>query len=268
MPTVRDKLWLWGQSPDGHNTAGQDYHLPGHSRMTAMEGCTYFNIPNCCRVRIGGHPMPPYDQESLVMDTLDRVVWSLLGAGGEEATEWGDLDEVIRQAKMFPNITGGVFDDFVSKRRLEVYTPEKLHEMKKRMCDGAGRNLDMWVVYYEHNLYDKSLDFTPYFKEFDVISYWTWKGENLKDCARNLDMVARQAEGKRIMAGCYMWDYGGRKPLDDGLMQYQLDVYLDYLKAGKIDGIIVCSNCIGDLGIKDVYHTREWIRQVGGIELK
>ena len=86
MATVRDKLWLWGQSPDGHNVAGQDYRPPGHSRMTAMEGCTYFDIPNCCRVRIGGHPMPPYAQESLVMDTLDQVVWSLLGAGGEEAS--------------------------------------------------------------------------------------------------------------------------------------------------------------------------------------
>jgi len=267
MATVRDKLWLWGQSPDGHNSAGQDYHLPGHSRMTAMEGCTYFDIPNCCRVRIGGHPMPPYDQESLVMDTLDQVVWSLLGAGGEPATEWGDLDEVIRQAKMFPNITGGVFDDFISPKRLEVYTPEKLREMKKRMCDGAGRQLDMWTVYYEHNLHNPDRNLVPYLQEFDVISFWTWRGENLKDAAKNLDLVAQQTPGKRIMAGCYMWDYGGKKPLDEGLMQYQLDVYLDYLKSGKIDGIVICSNCIADMGIADVFHTGEWIRTVGKTEL-
>nr|MBQ4319630.1 hypothetical protein [Clostridia bacterium] len=257
----------WGQSPDGHNSAGQDYHLPGHSRMTAMEGCTYFGIPNCCRVRIGGHPMPPYDQESLVMDTLDQVVWSLLGAGAEPATEWGDLDEVIRQAKIFPNITGGVFDDFVSPKRLEVYTPEKLSAMKQRMCEGAGRHLDMWMVYYEHNLHNPDLNLLPYLKEFDVISFWTWRGENLKVVDKNLDLVAEQTEGKRMMAGCYMWDYGGRKPLDEGLMQYQLDVYTDYLKRGKIDGIIICSNCIGDLGIKDVYFTRDWIKQNGDTEI-
>ena len=81
MATVRDKLWLWGQSPDGHNAADGsiNYNLPGHSRMTAMEGNIFFGIPNCCRVRILGHPQPPYDQESLVMDSLDQVVWSLLG---------------------------------------------------------------------------------------------------------------------------------------------------------------------------------------------
>ncbi len=259
MATLHEKLWLWGQSPDGHNSAGQDYHLPGHSRMTAAEGCYYLDIPNCCRVRIGGHPMPPYDQESMVMDRLSQVVWSLLGAGGEEATEWGDLDEVIRQAKIYPNITGGVFDDFVSAKRLAVYTPEKLHEMKRRLCEGAGRNLDMWVVYYEHNLNNASLDFAPYFKEFDVISFWTWKGENLRQVSQNLDRVIEQTPGKRVMAGCYMWDYGGRKPLDEGLMQYQLDVYTDYLKAKKIDGIVVCSNCIADLGIADVAFTRDWI---------
>ena len=91
MATVRDKLWLWGQSPDGHNAADGsiNYNLPGHSRMTAMEGNIFFDIPNCCRVRILGHPQPPYDQESLVMDSLDQVVWSLLGAGGEKVTEWG-----------------------------------------------------------------------------------------------------------------------------------------------------------------------------------
>ena len=259
MATLHEKLWLWGQSPDGHNSAGQDYHLPGHSRMTAAEGCYYFDIPNCCRVRIGGHPMPPYDQESMVMDRLGQVVWSLLGASCEEATEWGDLDEVIRQAKIYPNITGGVFDDFVSPRRLAVYTPEKLREMKRRMCEGAGRNLDMWVVYYEHNLHDISLDFAPYFREFDVISFWTWQGAELRYVTQNLDMLIEQVQDKRVMAGCYMWDYGGRKPLDDGLMSYQLDVYADYLKAGKIDGIVICSNCIADLGIADVAFTREWI---------
>lgn len=44
MATVRDKLWLWGQSPDGHNAADGsiNYNLPGHSRMTAMEGNIFF----------------------------------------------------------------------------------------------------------------------------------------------------------------------------------------------------------------------------------
>ena len=53
------------------------------------------------------------------MRPCDKVVWSLLGAGGEPVTEWGDMEEVIRQAKMFENITGGVF--YAAKHLLTVF---------------------------------------------------------------------------------------------------------------------------------------------------
>lgn len=271
MATVRDKLWLWGQSPDGHNAADGsiNYNLPGHSRMTAMEGNIFFGIPNCCRVRILGHPQPPYDQESLVMDSLDQVVWSLLGAGGEQATEWGDLEEVLRQARMFPNITGGVFDDFVSPVRLPVYTPEKLRAMRKRLREDAGRPLDMWVVYYERDLYRPELNdqLLPRLQEFDVVTFWTWYGNELANLERNLDTVISMLPGKRMMAGCYLWDYGNKRPLPPELMEHQCQVYLDYLQRGKIDGIIVCSNCIADLGIEAVDWMRRWIREKGSIQL-
>jgi hypothetical protein len=43
-------------------------------------------------------------------------------------------------------------------------------------------------------------------------------------------------------------------------MKYQTDIMYRYLKEGKIDGIIVCSNCIADLGLEAVEWTREWLR--------
>jgi hypothetical protein len=101
---LREKFWLWGQSPDAHWENDNTYKLPGHSRMTAVEGCYYFGISNICRVKMMNHPKPPYDQESEAMRPCDKVVWSLLGAGGEPVTDWGDLDEVIRQAKMYDKI--------------------------------------------------------------------------------------------------------------------------------------------------------------------
>ena len=258
MKTVRDKLWLWGQSPDVHYGEDNVFELPCHSRMTAMEGAVYFGIPNMCRVRMLGHPQPPYDQESMAMDSCREVVWSLLGAGAEPVTEWGDLDEVCRQAKMFPNITGGVFDDFFLPARIEEFTPEKLSFVKKRMCEGAGRNLDMWVVCYEDKL-DTIENIGAYLREFDVISYWTWKGSNLGEAEKNIARIREFAPGKRIMAGCYMWNYGERKPLTIEEMEYQTDLYLRLMKEGIIDGIVVCSNCIADMGLEAVAWMRKWI---------
>lgn len=260
MATLRDKLWLWGQSPDSHYESNNTYKLPGHSRMTAVEGAAYFDIPNMCRVRMMGHPMPPYDQESIAMLPCREVVWSLLGAGGEPVTEWGDIEEVVRQAKIYPNITGGVFDDFFLQARIERFTPERLGEVKRMMCEKAGRNLDMWVVCYEDKL-DNIPDIGSYLNAFDVISFWTWKASQLVNAKENLDRVRALAPGKRVLAGCYMWNYGERGPMTIEQMKFQTDLYLKYLHEGKIDGIVVCSNCIADLGIDTVEWMRNWIRE-------
>lgn len=230
--------------------------------MTAMEGNVFFGIPNCCRVRISGHPAPSYDQESLAMDTLNQVVWSLLGAAGEQAKPWGDLDEVIRQAKMFPNITGGLFDDFISPARLALYTPDKIRAIKKRLCKGAGRSLDLWVVLYELNL-DGGEALRTYLDASDVVTFWSWFGDALGNCAENPAHIATLAPGKRLMAGCYLWDYGNKRALSKARMVRQFEIYLDSLLRGAIDGIIVCSNCIADIGIENVDWMRYWIREYG-----
>lgn len=257
--TLRDKLWLWGQSPDCHWETNNRYNLPGHSRMTAVEGCYYFDIPNICRVKMMGKPEAPYDQDSEAMRPCKEVVWSLLGAGGEPVTAWGDLEEVVRQSKMYPNITGGVFDDFFLPHRISHFTPEKLLEVKKKMCEDAGRHLDMWVVFYESKFDTPNL--ADYLNAFDVITYWTWCGSAIKDIKKNIDKIREMAPDKRIMAGCYMWNYGEACPLTIEQMQEQCDAYLDYIKKGYLDGIIVCSNCIADLGIEAVEWMRNWINE-------
>lgn len=267
METLHEKLWLWGQSPDAHYEHNNTYNLPGHSRMTAMEGAVFFDILNMCRVRMMGHPMPPYDQESIALDTCREVVWSLLGAGGEPVTEWGDTDEVIRQAKIFPNITGGVFDDFFLPHRISYYTPDKLRQIKNRMCNAAGRQLDMWVVCYEDKL-DNVENIADYLNAFDVITFWTWKGSQLDRAGYNIDRIHTLAPGKRILAGCYMWNYGESCPLTIEQMKLQTDIYMDYIKQGKIDGIIICSNCVADLEIEAVQWMRNWIRENKDIVVK
>lgn len=257
--TLRDKLWLWGQSPDCHWETNNRYNLPGHSRMTAVEGCYYFDIPNICRVKMMGKPEIPYDQDSEAMRPCKEVVWSLLGAGGEPVTEWGDLEEVVRQSKMYPNITGGVFDDFFLPHRISHFTPEKLIEVKNKMCEDAGRHLDMWVVFYESKFDTPRI--ADYLNAFDVITFWTWCGSAIKDVKKNIDKIRELAPNKRIMAGCYMWNYGEACPLTIEQMQEQCDAYLEYIQKGYLDGIIVCSNCIADLNIEAVEWMRNWINE-------
>jgi len=259
MAIFQNKLWLWGQSPDSHYLEDNTYNLPAHSRMSAVEGCHYFGIPNICRVRMKGHPVPPYDQESIAMRSCREVVWSLLGAGGEPIIDdWTDTDEVIRQANLYPNITGGIFDDFFGPKRIAYYTPAKLREMKARIRAGCPRPLDLWVVCYEHNL-DDIPNIADYLAEFDVITYWTWRGCELGRIEENLNRIQQMVPGKRTLAGMYMWNYGERCPLTIEQMEYQASLYLRLIREGTLDGIVICSNCIADLGIEAVEWTRNWI---------
>ena len=257
--TLHDRLWLWGQSPDVHWENGNPYKLPGHSRMTAVEGCHYFDIPNICRVRMMGHPMPPYDQESEAMLSCRRVVWSLLGAAIEPITEWGDMDEVARQAKLYDNIVGGVFDDFFTPERIKHFTPDRLRRLRDRLAEKAGRKLDTWVVCYEDKL-DAVPHIDEYLKAFDAVTFWTWKGSELNNAVHNIERIKEMAPGAEIFTGCYMWNYGEACPLTREEMEWQLSLYERLVKEGVSEGIIVCSNCIADLGIENVRLTRDWIK--------
>ena len=50
-------------------------------------------------------------------------------------------------------------------------------------------------------------------------------------------------------------------------MQHQLDIYYKYIKAGKISGIIICSNCCADVGLDTVPQMQEWLKEHGQEEI-
>src|SRR5215472_16459975 len=68
--TVRDKLWLWGHDAGAHNYG---WGLPRPSRIT----------PTLIMVRYQGRPPLPFDHYALPFRALRRVVWSVVGAGGQ-----------------------------------------------------------------------------------------------------------------------------------------------------------------------------------------
>jgi hypothetical protein len=64
-----------------------------------------------------------------------------------------------------------------------------------------------------------------------------------------------------------MWNYGESKPLSNKEMQDQLDCYYRHIKNGDIEGIVLCSNCIADIGLEAVDITRRWLDKVGEEEI-
>ena len=64
-----------------------------------------------------------------------------------------------------------------------------------------------------------------------------------------------------------MWDYGNKCEMPEDKMQLQLDTYYNWLKNGDIEGIVFCSNCCADLGLKASDMVRDFVRQYGDEEI-
>ena len=160
---IKEHFWIWGHHAGCHHTGeAKAYQIPGTNQMGPWEGAEYLGIPNCCRVVYGGIPKPPFDEESEKLKSFRKVIWSVLGDASSKRNdeEGDDLEEVLRQAEKYPNIVGGVLDDFFRAATKDArLTPEELYRIADRLHN-APRRLSLWLVYYAA-LFE--VDYTPYF---------------------------------------------------------------------------------------------------------
>jgi len=116
-------------------------------------------------------------------------------------------------------------------------------------------------VLYAHDL---ELPVQPYLEPCDVVTFWSWRAEQLDDLERNFKRVQALTPGKRRVLGCYMWDYGAGQPMPVERMAAQCERGLQWLSEGRIEGMIFLATCICDLGLETVEWTRRWIADVAG----
>jgi hypothetical protein len=258
--TVQDKLWLWGHDAGAHNDS---WGLAKPSRITPTEAAVYLGVPNLIMVRYQGRPPLPFDQYAIPFRALKRVVWSVVGASGQ--TDERERAHVLDLAVHHPNITGLMMDDFFGGEQaaqgdeLAVLPPDKLRELRSQLTVG-GRLLRLWAVLYEHQL-DGPL--APYLELLDLVSFWTWDSEKLRGLEANLERLEKVTPRCGRMLGCYLWDYGQKKPMPLDLMQEQCELGLEWLQQGRIEGMIFLASCICDLELEAVEWTRNWIAKVG-----
>jgi hypothetical protein len=262
--TVQDKLWLWGHDAGAHN---EGWGLPKPSRITPAEAAFYLGIPNLIMVRYLGRPPLPFDQYALPLRALRRVVWSIVGAGGQ--TDDQERKHVLDLAARHSNITGLMLDDFFGSEQPAqsdepaALPPARLRELRGQLTVGR-RRLRLWAVLYEHQL-DRPL--AEYLELLDLVSFWTWDSEQLQRLEANLRQLEKVAPRCGRVLGCYLWDYGKKKPMQLDRLEHQCELGLRWLRQGRIEGIIFLASCLCDLELEAVQWTRNWIAHqsaVGG----
>jgi hypothetical protein len=257
--TIGDRFWLWGRDAGAHNLS---WGLPRSSRITSVEAASYLGLSNLIVVRHRGRPQLPADQSTWPFLAFKRVVWSVAGAGGE--ADQKECGHVLELAARYPNITGIMIDDFFSSKRPtgdeeRAASPQsKLRELRGKASSGR-RPLDLWTVLYEHEL-ENSL--VKYLKLLDIVTFWTWDSEKLQALERNLERLEQVAGQCGRMLGCYLWDYGKKKPMPLDFMEHQCELGLQWLRQGRIEGMVFLASCICDLELEAVEWARNWIAKV------
>lgn len=262
-----DRLWLWGHNAGSHHLPVNTYNLPGENLMDPAEACRYLGIDRCCRVALGDHgPFPPFDDEAEKLRDLKEVVWSAIGDASSKQHDGNqsDLDEILRISARYDNISGAILDDFfiapTPDGRVARHSVESIRDMRNKLHRFDRRPLDLWLVWYAHQL---DYELTEYIKLFDVMTLWEWKGSNLARLDSNIDKFIDKTSDKRRLVGCYLYNYGERMPMTVDQMAHQLEICLQRIKQGDIEGIVFCANTVVDIGLEAVAFTRDWIAKNG-----
>jgi hypothetical protein len=256
---VRDKLWIWGHEAGSHTTgrALEQWGLAGPSRITPTEAAHYMGIPGCVMVVYDNRPEPPFEQYHLPMASLDRVVWSIVGdAGSTRNNDASDLEHVLAVKRRYGNVSGAIMDDLFHMGTAR-HTPEAVADFHSRL---RAASLDLWVVLYHGEL---GLPVAEHLQHCDVVTLWTMKDDELAVLEESFHRCEALVPGKRIVMGCYMWNYSENRPMTMALMEKQCELSLGWIREGRLDGLIFLASCICDLGLEAVEWARQWIARVG-----
>ena len=256
---IIDKLWNWGHLAGSHNKiTGFD------CKMSPVDFSKEYGIKNSFIVSYGGNIQPPFDTVAEDMWELSSVVWSVLGDGSTPLPEddLGFTEDILRLSGRFPNLTGGVVDDFFSPARMERFTPEVLKKIKKSLND---KGLDFWCVLYNMQL---DMELSGYMECFDGITFWIWQCENIPNADEYFEKLKSIAKDRRLMLGVYLMDYCELfKQMDSALFEMQLEKYFSLLERGEIEGIVFCSNTVGDAPIETNRIMKKYIEKYGNREI-
>ena len=246
---LKDHLYLWCHNAGVYNRGIPN--LTGKSFMSPAEAAAYMNIDNILMVSYAGKPTPPFAPLHEQYTHFKRVIWSIIGdCVCQYDNEEAYVDEVISLHANYPNVTGGIMDDFFNDGR-----KFNLDSIARKM---RAAQLPLWVVVYAHQLQQpevwKKLELC------DVITFWTWSIRDIASMEENLSMLRKRFPEKKIVSGLYLWNFGDDTKLTLNHMNYQCSAALEYLQHRIIDDIIVLGSPLIGMDLPSIEWTRNWIK--------
>ena len=255
---LRERCGLWGHPEGRYNN---EYGNTLKSRMTPMECCLYLGIRNTFMVPCEWEVSQR--QYNKAFKTLRSVGW---GYNVHKSCDSGKLEEALREAADFPNVTAVALDDFKSRNLYKNYPLEELHALHDRLHNNPVRRLNSWMILYTFQIGNDPAEdaaFQPYMDAFDGIILWTWKEKDVHLIPEKFELFKSQTPKNRRMMGVYLYNFGENKRATPEAVQWQLDFCLDKMHKGEIEGIVFHTNTMADLDFEEYEVAVRWMEQHG-----
>ena len=260
---LRDMFWLWGHPEGRYNGM---YGNTGISRMTPMEACLYLGIRNTFMVPVGVHVNRRQYNKSFT--TLRSVGWECFGA--DEHPE--KIEQLLEEAREFPNIKAAVFDDFVGQNNDRVkqgkppVTAQDLERVRERLHHGGPHPIETWMVLYISEFgedEEKDRELQKICGAFDGVIMWNWKEKHVAQIPEKFEYFKKLTPNTRRMFGCYLYNFGENKQATPEAVLWQLDFYREKIMAGEAEGVVFHTNTMADLDYPAYDAAISWMQAHG-----
>jgi hypothetical protein len=262
---LRDRLWMWGHDSGVYDGAYGPYNIPLSIPIGMADAIKSMGIPNVCVIRRG----IPFNGYINQFKSVKRIAWAMAMGSNESYQTLKNYVFGLRDT--MPNLTGYFLDDFFrfsgaqsGDNSMKGAAPaalsmEELEQLYQETL-AYKRRLDLSVVLYTHQLRPS---IQPAMKYVDIVSLWIWNGNDIQKIEENFKKYRSLVPDKPTLLGIYMWDFGGKKELDQDFMIKQLNYAHRLYKEGKIEGMIFHCTPLVNKNLKAVNYARDWIAKYG-----
>ena len=248
---LKDKVWIWGHP---ENSLKGNFGIVKDSDVSPVKGMEYLGARNIFYVPMGRLKAEEKDVKSAEMQ--EKCL-----AFGWSKEPWDTIDEIVERKKRFPSFKILIYDDFFrieneGNNALSIGKEELIANRKK--LNGIG--VEVWVVLYER---DKDADISEYMDCFDGVSFWFWNQPTEKQYAENVRIFIEKTPDKKRFIGCYLYDFGRERACDPHGVETELENDRKLLAKGLIDGVILHTNAVGNMGLEGYEICAKWMEKNG-----
>lgn len=250
---LRDKIWIWGHPTNSLKGA---FGLTKESDVSPIDGMRHMGVKKICYVTMGR----ACDKDEISSEMQENCVefgWS------KDPSD--NIDDIIARKKKNPSYKILIYDDFFSEANVgnNAFSINKaeLLENKKKLNENG---IEMWMVYYESNL---NVDISDYLDLFDGISFWFWNQPTEEEYLTTMEKFIEKTPNKKRLLGCYLYDFGRETACNADRVEAELEHGKEFVKNGILEGLILHTNAVGNMGFEAYERCAEWMKKNGDFEL-